>query len=366
MVPVARRNLFAEKLRLAMSVSGVAFAVLLVLIVLSLYRGWSNVGRTITRLPGDVWVTQTGTIDPFHSSSFLPQEGLGEVQAQDGVEFALPVYSRQMTLQWQGETIELFLMALEVPEGVTLPPEASRYVPPKGTINIDRAFARKYGIGPGDVLDALGQPLTVGEVHAGGQVVITQFAFIAAEDARAIFAQPGLVNFFLVSTAPGADLEALGRGVAAAVPGSEIHTSEEFAAGFAADVDEGFLPVVSVLVAIGVVVGGAVIALTTYTATIEKARDFGVLKALGASAMYLYRIVIQQSLIVGVTGSIVGIAASAIAASLIKRWIPEFITDLRWTDVSAVLVAALIMAFVASYLPVRRINSIDPAMVFRA
>ncbi len=45
MVPLARRNLLAEKGRLAMSVGGVAFAVLLILIVVSLYRGWSDVGR---------------------------------------------------------------------------------------------------------------------------------------------------------------------------------------------------------------------------------------------------------------------------------------------------------------------------------
>ena len=70
--------------------------------------------------------------------------------------------------------------------------------------------------------------------------------------------------------------------------------------------------------------------------------------------------------IVGVIGSAVGIAASAIAASLIKRWIPEFITDLRWTDATIVLAAAIVMAIAASYVPARRINGIDPAVVFRA
>jgi putative ABC transport system permease protein len=131
-------------------------------------------------------------------------------------------------------------------------------------------------------------------------------------------------------------------------------------------VEKGFLPVVGVLVGLGAVVGGAVIALTTYTATIEKSRDYGVLKALGASGMYLYRIVITQSLIVGVLGSLLGLLAAALAASLIKRQIPEFITDLRWTDAGAVFLGALVMAIAASYVPVRRINSIDPAMVFRA
>jgi hypothetical protein len=43
-VPIARRNLLAEKTRLLMSIGGVAFAVLLILLVTSLYRGWSEAG----------------------------------------------------------------------------------------------------------------------------------------------------------------------------------------------------------------------------------------------------------------------------------------------------------------------------------
>ena len=64
MVPVARRNLMAEKGRLAISVAGVAFAVLLTLLVLSLYRGWSNIGKLITKLPGDVWIVAGGDDRP--------------------------------------------------------------------------------------------------------------------------------------------------------------------------------------------------------------------------------------------------------------------------------------------------------------
>jgi hypothetical protein len=52
MVPVARRNLLAEKGRFVMSVGGVAFALLLILIVVSLYRGWSRTGSIYSRLPG--------------------------------------------------------------------------------------------------------------------------------------------------------------------------------------------------------------------------------------------------------------------------------------------------------------------------
>src|SRR3972149_8761216 len=85
MVPVARRNLFSERARLAISVAGVAFAVVLILIVVALYRGWSGVGGIIEELPGDIWVAQQGTTGPFHSRSLLQETVATEGAAGPGV-----------------------------------------------------------------------------------------------------------------------------------------------------------------------------------------------------------------------------------------------------------------------------------------
>jgi putative ABC transport system permease protein len=367
MVPVARRNLLAEKGRLAISVTGVAFAVLLTLLVLSLYRGWSSIGGLITRLPGDVWIAQEGTTGPFNSSSYLPADGGAALAQIPGVQLVIPVYARQMSFEQDGKELRVFFMALDAPADAPLPQDVrERFLPEPGRVNIDTVFAGKAGVGVGDTLSVSGHDLTVARISSGGNAALTQFAFLNAEDARAIFGIPGVVTFYLLSTAPGADVAAIEASAKEIVPRSDARTSEEFAGEIAKSVETGFLPVVGVLVGLGIVVGGSVIGLTTYTATIEKSRDFGVLKALGASGSYLYRIVITQSLIVGVLGATLGVIASAIAANLIQRSIPEFLTDFWWTDAGAVVGGALAMAVVASFVPVRRINGIDPAMVFRA
>lgn len=367
MVPVARRNLLAEKGRLAISVAGVAFAVLLTLLVLSLYRGWSATGRMITRLPGDLWIAQEGTSGPFSSTSFLADDAAADLARVPGVRFVLPVYAREMSFPKDGRDLRVFFMALDAPATAPLSQDVrDRYVPSPGEVNIDSIFAGDAGVGEGDTLDVRGRQLTVARITSGGSAALTQFAFLNAEDARAIFGVTGAVNFYLLTVTPGADVETVGAAAAQVLPRSEAHASEQFAGQIADVVQEGFLPVVGVLVALGAIVGGAVIGLTTYTATIEKSRDFGVLKALGASGMYLYRIVITQSLIVGVLGSLLGLVVSAVAADVIQRRIPEFMTDLRWTDAGLVFAGAIVMAIIASWVPVRRINSIDPAMVFRA
>lgn len=365
MVPLARRNLFSEKGRFAMSVGGVAFAVLMILIVLALYRGWSGVGSVYTKLPGDLWISQTGTSDPYHSTSFLPASRGAALARVDGVEWVLPIYARHIAFRHHGAELDVFAMALAATPAMRLPTTArERYFPPSGRINIDRVLADQAGVGVGEWLRVLGRDLVVAHIHTGGNRIF-QVAYLNAADAQALFGLDRLVNFFLLSLRPAADLTSVERAAVAAVPRSEAHTSEEFAASFGNRINQGFLAAVGVLVGIGFVVGGAVIALTTYTATIERAREFGVLKAVGASGGFLYRVVVEQSLIVGFLGAALGVGASALAATLIRRQVPEFLTTLRWTDALAVFVTALAVAVVASWVPVRRINLIDPAIVFR-
>lgn len=356
MVPLAKRNLLAERGRFAMSVAGVAFAVLLVLIVVSLYRGWSDVGRLYERLPGEIWLSQPATSDPFHSTSFLPRADAIAAARVPGVRAVVPVYARHIAFERDGKDLDVFAMALELQRGA--------YALPRGEVDIDRVLARQAGVGVGDDLVILGRRLRVIRIHSGGNSIF-QTMFLNAGDARRLFGRADDVSFLLLDLAPGADRAAVERQLLREIPGVEAHTSEDFARSFADRVNSGFLAVVGVLVGIGFVVGGAVIALTTYTATVEKAREFGVLKAIGASGRFLYGIVLRQSLIIGVTGAALGVAASAAAANLIKREVPEFITVLTLRDALAVFALALATAVVASYVPVRRIERIDPAEVFR-
>jgi putative ABC transport system permease protein len=230
---------------------------------------------------------------------------------------------------------------------------------------IDHVLAANAGLHLGDEFQVPGRRLRVTAIRPGGNPLF-QMAFLNAADASAVLGLRDVTSFYLLSLAPGADVAGVTKAATKVVPGTEALTSEEFAAATARLVNEGFLPVVGALVAIGFLVGGAVIALTTYTATIEKARDFGVLKAIGASDRFLYRIVVEQSVIVGVTGAALGVAASAVAASLIEQRVPEFVTDLRLWDAVGVFLVSLVVSVIAAYLPVHRINRIDPAIVFRA
>lgn len=365
-VPVARRNLLAEKARLAMSICGVAAAVLLILIVTSLYRGWSAAGGVFAELPGDVWLAQSGTSDPLRTPSFLPADRLDELARVPGVRAVIPVYARRVALRQNGHELNVLFMSLEAPSAEAWPADVrDRFLPEQGRVTIDGVFAREAGVGVGDEISVLGHSLVVQHVYRGGNPLF-ETAFLNSADAAELLRVDRFVNFFALVADPGVDGAELSSRAVAAVPGSEARTAAQFAAATREMVHQGFLPVVGVLVAIGFAIGGAVIALTIYTATVEKARDFGVLKAIGASEGFVYGIVVRQSLSIGVVGAALGVGASAVVATLVRDRVPEFVTDLRPWDATGVFAGALLVAALAALVPVRRISRIDPATVFRA
>ncbi len=366
-VPVARRNLFAEKGRFAISVAGVAFAVLLILIVLALYRGYSRTGQTFKQLPGDLWVVQHGTADPFHSLSLLDGERIDSVREVSGVAAAIPVLSRQMKFGAGGEEAAARFMALDVPETAGLSAEVRRdYLPAAGRVIIDRTLSRKTGLRAGDALTIGTERFVIDRVRPAGGESTQQFVFMQFDDAQRAFGVHDLVNYVMVIVSPDADESAVSREIVGNDPRVSVFTEDGFARSIRKELDETFLPVIAILVAIGFVVGAAVVGLTVYTATIERTREFGVMKAVGGSAGFIYRIVLSQSMMLTASGFAVGLIGAWSVAQLATRAVPEFTTEFQPRDVGAVLIATAFMAVLASLAPVRRINGIDPAMVFRA
>lgn len=348
-----------------MSVGGVACAVLLILVVASLYRGWSEAAGVFGDLPGDVWISQAGTSDPLRTSSFLPGDRLDELAALPGVHAVAPAFARRIALRPRNAELNVYFLSLAIPAPAARPPSTRRFVPRPGHIAVSRVFADEAGLEVGDALDVLGRRLVVERIDPGGNPLF-EIAFMNAADARRLLAVDDFVSFYLVEAEPGADVGRIATRAVRAVPGSEAHTATDFAAATRDLVHQGFLPVVGALMGIGFAIGGAVIALTIYTATVERARDFGVLKAIGADDGFLYRIVVRESVAVGVVGAAVGVAASSLVPTLIRRRVPEFVTDLRPRDALAVFAIAVLVATVAAVVPVARISRIDPAEVFRA
>ncbi len=377
MVPIARRNLLAEKARLVVAVGGVAFAVFLIVLIQSLFLGFrQSTGALIEGLPFQLWVVQDGTFDLYHSTSLLPAQYADRLAEMQGVASVQRVLGRQMRVKVGGEFERELLLAFDEPvvrpevaaglphrgEAPPLLLETSN-LPAPGRIVVSRRLAHKHGIEVGEPLRLGERQFTVAGITSGSEG-LRDPSFLNYEDARLLFGLNGSVNYITVALDQGVDEGQVAGEIEALLPGVDVLDRQEFADRSRAEIDV-FTPVLAVVMTIGFVVGAAVISLTIYTATIEKARDFGVMKALGASRWYLYRLVTYQSLAVGLLGFAAGVPLAIGASRVTGLIVPEFVTLFQWPAIIGVLGVVLVMSLAASYLPIHRISRIDPAMVFR-
>jgi putative ABC transport system permease protein len=79
-----------------------------------------------------------------------------------------------------------------------------------------------------------------------------------------------------------------------------------------------------VVIGIGVVVGFLVVFLSMYTAVLERTREIGILKALGASPGYVLGILLRETVLLAVFGAIAGILMTYGVQVLMRQFAPTF------------------------------------------
>jgi lipoprotein-releasing system permease protein len=109
---------------------------------------------------------------------------------------------------------------------------------------------------------------------------------------------------------------------------------------------------------------------------IEKRRDIGVLKALGATRGSITRLFMFEGVLVGTIGTVVGVALGLLVCYLQIRYhlfpldpsvyiIPAIPVEVRWTDFVAVSLASMVLSTLASLYPARRAARLMPVEAIR-
>lgn len=374
MLLVARKNLFSERTRLAISIGGVALSVFLIGILLSLYRGWSEqVGSFVEEVPADLWVASDGTTDFTAAASILPNALGVKLQLIPEVDTVAPLIVRPMAMYKAGDnpdnTFDVHFVGYDPKIGLGGPLEVTegKSPPGPGEIIIDEQMHRRYNVDIGDRLVRGTKALTVVGYSKGGDFVYTQVAFVTIETAVDFLAldPPSTRTFFVLTLKDPSQRENVALRGEVAIPGVKFITGEDFAAETRNRILGQILPILIVVLIVAFIVGLAVAGLTIYTATIEKSREYGILKAEGFTNPYLYRVVFEQSMVTGFLGFIIGAGATIFIGPIAHSYVPQFVVFVRWQDIIGIAGATILMALLAAYIPVRRLTSIDPVSVFK-
>jgi putative ABC transport system permease protein len=106
------------------------------------------------------------------------------------------------------------------------------------------------------------------------------------------------------------------------LPRYEIRPLKDFISLMTSSNLPGLGAFINVMIGIAVVIGFLVIFLSMYTTIIERTREIGVLKALGASKPYIVQIILSETTLLCVAGVIGGIGLSFLMRSIFIKLFP--------------------------------------------
>jgi putative ABC transport system permease protein len=113
-----------------------------------------------------------------------------------------------------------------------------------------------------------------------------------------------------------------------------------------------------VVIGIAVIIGFMVIFQAMYTSVLERTREIGILKSMGASNLTIVSVVLRETALLAVAGVIVGVAVSLAIKSALAHWLPTLYLDmnLRWILQGSViaLVGSVLGALYPAWLAARK------------
>ncbi len=379
LVPLAWRNLLANKPRLLRSSGGIGFAVLLMLTQLGFERAFFNASLELIRLlDGDIFLQRASkyrfaTRDPF------PVRDLDAARVVAGVASAWPLYADWHDVFWQnpadGKRLLVRVLAVDPDHPVLRLPQLDanlKELADLDTVVVDRRSRRFLGMNPqpseaelnGRKVRVIGSFELGPDFENDGTVVIGTRTF--AELLPGPGGGPADIELGVIKLRSGYDLTAVQQAIVSALPpGIAVMTKAqllELERKFQADVSSAG-PIFVMGTLVGFVVGMLISYQIIYTDVAEQLPQYATMKAMGYRTRYLVRVVLEQAVLSALAGWIPACMVAILLFRIVGAiaLLPLHMT-LELAFVSLLLTIG--MCLISAVLAVRRVITADPAEVF--
>lgn len=368
----AMAMLLHDRIKLAGILAGVVISVVLSNQQGAIFLGIVHRNLLMVENAGaDIWITAPGArmVQPGPTFS---ERVLHRARATSGVEWASPLLLGSGAIQLpQGGSEQLVVVGVELPErrggpfGVVLgEPESLAH--PEAMFFEDSDREKFGGINLGSVQEVNGRRVQAVGFTWGMLPMGPSYAFSGLETARRVLGSvEGEQTHVMVRLAPGVDVDTVVAELRAALPYQQVLSREEFARittrYILLETPVGTTLGVSTL--FGLVVGFVIVALTVFSSVVDHLREFGTLKAIGATNGDLTRLLVVQATLVAIVGTVLGEGLVSVFLGWMRS--PRLAVSLPGWMVGGTFVLMLLICIGASGLALVRLRKLEPAMVFR-
>ena len=190
---------------------------------------------------------------------------------------------------------------------------------------VDENFAESRNLHAGSPLD-----LGNGKIWRICAVVVPgklSQLFTERKTLQELYSATGDVSVIYVKADQPANIQSIKADLSDFLEDYKVYTMEELISAMSIDNVSLIKGFINVVIGIAVIVGFLVVLLTMYTAVLERTREIGILKALGASPGYVLGILMRESILLSVCGSLAGIIMTFGTKWLVHKFAPPFLSQ---------------------------------------
>jgi putative ABC transport system permease protein len=369
---LAFRNLFHDRIRLAVTLVGILFSIVLVAVQLGLYLGASKmITDNIDHAKADLWITVYGAKSFEDGGMLLTSRERHQALATPGVKAVIPLIVR--FAEWRkpaGGSTRVVIVGSDAEDGglepFNLVQGTWEDIKAPEAVAIDKSYFNELGIkGIGDTAQVQNSRIRIRALTDGVRS-FTQapYTYVPLNRARSIFGDSDGVTFYLVQLQPGANVEKVRHDLQGRLEGAEVLTQGEFRdrslkqwlfrTGAGVALIGGAL--------LGSLVGTVIVAQTLYSSTKDHLGEFATLRALGSSSGYIHQVILAQAGISAVVGYALGISIALTILVLSRNTaLPMVMTPglAFWLFTLTVGMCAI-----SALSAIVKVTKIDPATVF--
>ncbi len=352
------RNLSHRPVRTGLTILAIAVEVMMIVMMVGVSEGLlqeslrrtKGVGADILIRPRIEGATMSGADLSGRLPQVLMENIEGIDQALGATVFTIGNLQTITGVDWVG---------LERMSGGIVIYEGRAYQAPYEAL-VDEMYARQQDVEVGESIQLMGHGFeVVGIVETGKMSRV----FIPVETMAELQGWGNRFSQVYLKLEEAADADAIIETLRAMMPDRTVISVEDFLALTATNVRQMSSQFVNIIISIAVVIGFIVVMLAMYTAVLERTREIGILKAIGASKSLIWTIVVRETAAISVLGILLGFGLSVLGQRVVALkypLVPVFLLP-EWMAGAAVL--TILGSIAGASYPAWRAAKADPCDV---